>query len=439
MTSSFLYLSAAVILAAIALLAPTLLRRHQVSAENRQEYNVGVARDRLQELKAEHEQGELSDEEFNQARQDLDIALAQDLSVPSQQDTHNESTGTGVFTLIGLLLFVPLIVGVTYLQVGTPAAVGISGQAVAETQQALSGHTEMPPLSELVKGLERQLQENPENPDGWFLLGRTYMSLSRYEDAAQAYGRLDELQPDNTSVQIALADALSMVNGGRITQEALALLQAVHQREPENVIALWLLGNESLQRGEAGATLAYWSRAYPLLTDDPEMQMQLRDAIRQVESDSGLSAEISDPAPLPAIMPAAPTPAAPSPAPAKDVEDADIGPGITVEVALDPELMDRTSENDTVFVYAKAASGPPMPLAVSRQRVADLPIRVRLTDDMAMMPQMKLSSFPQVKVGARISKTGQAIGQSGDLQSEEIDSTNDNDSPVQLLINSQRP
>jgi len=436
MTSSFLFLSAAIILAAIGLLAPTLLRRRQLIAEDRQQYNVEVARDRLKELQAEHERGELSDEEFNQARQDLDIALAQDLSVPSQQEGSTGNSRMGAITLIGLLVLVPLIVGITYFQVGTPGAVGISGQAVAQTQQALGGHdSKMPPLSELVKGLEQQLEQNPDNPDGWFLLGRTYMSLSRYEDAARAYGRLDELQPDNSSVQIALADALSMVNGGRITQEALSLLQKVHQREPQNVIALWLLGRESLQRGEPGSALAYWSRAYPLLEDDPQMQMELRDAIRRVESESGLSADIRDPAPLPGIMGGAPV-AAPAPQAPAEVAT---GPGITVEVALDPELMDRTSPNDTVFIYAKAASGPPMPLAVSRQRVSDLPLRVRLTDEMAMMPQMKLSSFPQVKVGARISKSGQAIAQSGDLQSEEAESPNNSDNPIQLLIDSQRP
>jgi len=433
MTPSFLYLSAAIVLVAIGLLAPTLLRRQRVGAEDRRHYNVEVARDRLKELRAEHERGELSDEEFEQARQDLDIALAQDLGVPSQDQASDDGGRTGVITLAGLLLLIPLIVAGTYIEVGTPDALGVKGQAVAQAQQALGGSDGMPPLSELVKGLERQLEENPDNPDGWFLLGRTYMNLSRYQDAVRAYRRLDELQPDNSSVQIALADALSMQNDGQIPQEAVRLLGAVYERDRQNVIALWLLGRASLQQGAAELALQFWSKAYPLLDEEPDMQAELRSAIRELESETGLSANIppAEPA-LPDIMAAAPPPS-------QDNTAAPAGPGVTVEVALDPELMDSTSPNDTVFVYAKASSGPPMPLAVARKRVADLPLRVTLSDDMAMMPQMKLSGFPRVKVGARVSRTGQAIAQSGDLESIEVDTASDGGDPIQLLIDSRRP
>ena len=102
-------------------------------------------------------------------------------------------------------------------------------------------------------------------------------------------------------------------------------------------------------------------------------------------------------------------------------------------------MLDRTAPDDTVFVYAKAANGPPMPLAVARKRVADLPLRVTLDDSMAMMPQMRLSAFEQVLVGARISKSGQAMPQSGDLQSDEIETASDTKDNIQLLINQQRP
>jgi len=434
MTPSFLYLSAAIVLLAIGLLAPTLLRRQRVAAEDRRQYNVQVARDRLKELQTEHARGELSDEEFEQARQDLDIALAQDLEVPSQDRTTEDSGRIGSITLAGLLLLIPLIVAATYFEVGTPDALGVSGREVAQTQQAINGGEGMPPLSELVKGLERQLEENPDNADGWFLLGRTYMNLSQYADAVRAYRRLDELQPDNSPVQIALADALSMQNGGQIPQQAVQLLGAVYQREPENVIALWLLGRASLQQEAPGLALEFWSKAYPLLDEEPEMQAELGSAIRELESQTGLSTNIPRAeAALPDIM-------APEPMIAERETQTPAGPGgVTVEVVLDPELMDGTSPNDTVFVYAKASAGPPMPLAVARKRVADLPLRVTLSDEMAMMPQMKLSGFPRVKVGARVSRTGQAIAQSGDLQSIEVETASDGGDTIQLVIDSRRP
>ena len=160
------------------------------------------------------------------------------------------------------------------------------------------------------------------------------------------------------------------------------------------------------------------------------MQQELRSLIAEAELRTGLKADI--PAPLPQIMP---TRSAPT---AQAQPDA-TGEGLRVQVALDAELFDRVSPDDTVFVYAKAASGPPMPLAVARLTVADLPADVQLNDSMAMMPQMKLSSFPQVLVGARISKTGQATPQSGDLQSAETGSASDASDIIQLVIDAQRP
>jgi cytochrome c-type biogenesis protein CcmH len=143
---------------------------------------------------------------------------------------------------------------------------------------------------------------------------------------------------------------------------------------------------------------------------------------------------------LPPIMSAAPQAAvaAPAAAPAAaPTETADTqGAAIVVEVALAPSLMEQASPTDTLFVLARAESGPPMPLAVARQQVSDLPIKVTLTDAMAMMPAMKLSSFPRVKVSARISKSGQAGSKPGDLAANDVvvDSGNPPER-VQLLIN----
>ncbi len=433
MTTSFTFIAAAIVLAVLGLLAPTLLRRHRVAAESRQQYNVQVARDRLRELEAEHSNGDLSDEEFNQARQDLDIALTQDLSVPSQEKEIDDTGRTGLLTLLSLLILVPGIVALTYLEVGTPAALDTS--IPAKTQAVANQHDKMPPIGELVKKLEEHLEKDPNNADGWFLLGRTYMKLSRYDDAVRAYRKLNALQPGNSTVEISLADALSMQNQGHISDEALSLLEGVLKREPDNVTALWLLGNASAQRGKDQQALDYWAKAYPLLADEPQMQAKLHNAIQQVESRSGLSANIEAAKPLPGISASAPAMATAGSAQPGTAN----GPGVEVEVALDPELMAKASPNDLVFVYAKAVSGPPMPLAVARKHVSDLPLKVKLTDAMAMMPQMKLSNFPQVKVGARVSKSGRPIPGQGDLQSPEVvTSSKGSETPIQLLIDHQR-
>lgn len=438
MTTSFIFISAAMILAVIGLLTPTLLRRHRVAAEGRQRYNVQVARDRLAELQAEHANGDLSDEEFEQAKKDLEIALAQDLTVPSQDQEIDDNGRAGALTLALLLILVPAIVAITYTETGTPAALGISGPGKAPAEQkAVAGHDRMPPIGELVKKLEDHLKKDPNNVDGWFLLGRTYMKLERYDDAVRAFRRLNALQPDNSTAQISLADALSMQNKGQISDTALELLHQVEKREPRNVTALWLLGNAAAQRGQDRQALDYWARAYPLLADEPAMQAELGNSIRQIEARSGLSAKIKIPKPLPSIMGGAPAMAQDA-GPAAQPGAAN-GPGIEVEVALDPELMAKASPNDLVFIYAKAVSGPPMPLAVARKHVSDLPIKVKLTDAMAMLPQMRLSKFPRVKVGARVSKSGRPIPGPGDLQSPEVETASQGgDKPIQLLIDHQR-
>jgi len=133
---------------------------------------------------------------------------------------------------------------------------------------------------------------------------------------------------------------------------------------------------------------------------------------------------------------------APTSAPAPEASSttvADTNSGITVEVALAPELAERAAPDATVFVYAKAAAGPPMPLAVQRVTVADLPLTLTLDDSMAMMPAMRLSGFPEVVVGARVSASGQAMPQPGDIEGETGPIASSTATPVRVRIDSIRP
>ncbi len=433
--NTFLLISAAIVIVAILLLAPSLLRGRQEVEEDTRDDNIRIARERLAEIEKEKERGDMSDEEFAQAKQDLEIALAQDLSTASSQIEKTDNRGTARLTLAIVAVAVPIIVFFSYQRIGSPQYMHVAGPgqpAVAQQPQQ-----QLPPISELVGELARRLEAEPNNPEGWFLLARTYMRMERYTEAAQAYERLNELLPDNPTAMVSWADALSMANGGQVPEKAVQLLDEVLQVEPEAVSALWLAGNAAVQRGQDQKAIDYWSRAMPLLDDEPGMQQELRGLIAQVEQRSGLKADI--PEPLPEIMATTQAPIMATPQAPGTVDTEADGSGLQVEVALDAELFDLTSPNDSVFIYAKAAAGPPMPLAVARMRVADLPIQVALTDSMAMMPQMKLSNFERVLVGARISKAGLATPQSGDLQSDEVETSSSGSGAVQLLINQQRP
>ncbi len=431
--TAFLMIAGSVLAVVLLMLILPLLRREQQPppSDDTRDYDIRIARERLEELRKEHARGELSDEEFEQAKVDLEITLAQDLEAAEKRTVQAKTDHAARATMALLIVLVPAIVATVYLQTGSPDLVDPAKRVAAATPQQQSPHAPGS-IAELVTELERRMQQNPEDPRGWFLLGRTYMQMNRYDDAVRAFEKLDELLPENPTVLISLADALSMQNGGQVPEKAVQLLDKVLEIEPANVTALWLRGNAAGQRHQDADALRYWGRAYPLLAEEPAMQQELRQLVSAVEARSGLKAEL--PESLPPIMSAK----GPSPGPSRNTVQpaASGGPGLQVEVALDPELLDKAKPDDIVFIYAKAAAGPPMPLAVARKRVSELPVEVVLNDSMAMMPQMKLSNFPKVKVGARISKTGQAISQAGDLQASEVETETGNDKPIQLLINS---
>lgn len=428
----FWIIAAAMIIAALALLAPTLLRTHSARTDANERFNVEIAREHLADLQKQKNAGDLSDEEFDHARADLELALAEDLEGTARLAPTARSGGR--WALLAAAVVIPAVTIPVYLQIGSPHL--IEAQPAVAATSGHGGATETPPLSELVQQLRTRMEANPDNAEGWFLLGRTYMRLENYPDAVYAFEKVVALLPEETAGLLSLADALTMRNGRQVSPRAIELLQRALTIDPDSVTALWLLGTAAADSGDNATALELWQRAYPLLDDEPGMQSELRGMI----TDAGGAVPDAG-ATLPAIMPPTTLAAAPvvADAPigaATNDNDTGTGAAITVEVALAPFLMENAAADDTVFVLARAESGPPMPLAVARHRVAELPLRVTLTDAMAMMPAMRLSAFPRVKVSAKISKSGQAGTQAGDLLADDVvvEQAADNGS-IQLLIN----
>lgn len=432
----FWILSAAMMLVAAALLVPQLLRARRPIAIETEKLNVEIARDHLADLVRQRDAGELSDEEFRQGKRDLELALAQDLEgapAPAMVDEAT-SSGRGRWALVVSALLIPLITVPLYFRLGSPELIVQPPGSPA----VIAGHGEtgeLPPIEELVKQLRARMEANPGNAEGWFLLGRTYMRLEDYPQAVYAFEKLVELIPDQAVALLALADALTMRDGRPIGERAVDLLQRALELDPQSATALWLLGSAAIDRGDNAAAIDYWQRAYPLLAEEPAMQFELSRMIREAGGET--------PAQAPAAQAAAPAPEMPATtqaaAPEAAVsEPADAGPGIRVEVALAPALLEQLSPTDTVFVLARAVEGPPMPLAVARHSADDLPLQVTLTDAMAMMPGMQLSAFEQVRVSARVSKSGQAGLQAGDMYADDV-VVQSGSAPgaVQLLIDQQ--
>lgn len=429
----FWIISAAMIAVALALLAPTLLRKHASRSDVSEQFNIQIAREHLAELVKQKDAGDLSDEEYAQARKDLELALAEDLEGTAQAAPTARSGGS--WALIAAALLIPAITIPVYMEIGSPGLItNPPGQPRVAAGHGASGQTQS--LDELVVKLRERMEANPENAEGWFLLGRTYMRLQDYPNAVYAFEKVVERLPNETAGLLSLADAMAMRDARQVGPKAIELLKKALSLDPNSVTALWLLGNAAFDKGNTASALEYWQRAHPLLADEPEMQAELGGMIRQAGGTPPKTA-----AALPPIMTASVDPApqqaeAATQAPAVEATDGATGAAIKVEVALAPHLMEKAAPTDTVFVLARAQTGPPMPLAVSRHQVSELPLQVTLTDAMAMMPAMRLSAFPKVRISAKVSKSGQAGTQPGDLLAADamIDSTSTPDS-VQLLIN----
>jgi cytochrome c-type biogenesis protein CcmH len=238
-----------------------------------------------------------------------------------------------------------------------------------------------------------------------------------------------QLIPEKSAgIYLALANAVAMQNGGVISGRPEELVKDALELDSQSAVGLWMAGMAAEEGGRLDEALAYWKRAEPLLAGQPTNQQELRGMMRRVAEQLGSIITFEDSA----IQ-------APSPANSADVINSP-GPalqqpsGIKVSVAIDPDLMSSVDPSSTIFVFAKAVSGPPMPLAVVRMQVKDLPAEIMLDDTMAMMPQMKISLFDQVSVSAKISASGVATPQADDINSEAVTVATIDSPSIDLLI-----
>lgn len=297
-----------------------------------------------------------------------------------------------------------------YLTQGTPAAL----DPAALTAPAASGD-----LDTLLEGLRTRLAETPDDPPGWALLARGYRSVGRIADAADAYARAIALAPTDADLMVEGAETLALARPDRsLAGEPKALLARALGIAPEHQRGLWLLGIAHAQAGEYEAAISAWTRLSQLLEPGSEVASavaeQIAEARQRLAAGTGaaMAGSAATDAPGPAATPAtASSPRAPS---APDTA-ADVGT-LTVIVDLDPAIAARVPAGATLFVFARAAEGPRVPLAIARLPATGFPLTVRLDDSNAMVAGMTLSSQPRVVVGARISASGNATPQPGDLE-----------------------
>ncbi|MBL3599633.1 MAG: c-type cytochrome biogenesis protein CcmI [gamma proteobacterium endosymbiont of Lamellibrachia anaximandri] len=422
----FWIIAAGLTLLAMAFVVLPLLRGFKNTGISSDELNLEVFQQQLEELDNDLDSGILDQARYDAARKDLEKELLTDVSGDKVASaTMNSSSGKWV---MGAAVLIPVSAVIIYQILGTPDIIPrLAGQVpdnVVNSAQAKAKN--MPPMDELVQKLADKLVEQPENLDGWLMLARSYMSMSRVQEGLEAYGQAMKLAPENTAVLLAYAEGLAKTDSNNFTGKAASLVEKAVKLDADNPNARWMMGIVSYQRGDYPAAVEHWERAQTLLGPDNKDAAIITNALADARREMGEAPK------LPSIVQQQPA-ATTEPAPASDKSR------ITLEIALSEEMRAKTKPGDLVFIYAKALEGPPMPLAAARKQVRDLPLTIALDDGMAMMPQFKLSNFPEVVVGARISLSGNPIAQPGDPEGEVKPVTPGQTGTVKVVINGLHP
>jgi cytochrome c-type biogenesis protein CcmH len=322
-----------------------------------------------------------------------------------------------------LAVLLPFTAAALYFHLGEPRALDASAlarPAGGTMGGGTDGEAPPPSMEEAVQGLAKRLLDDPDNLDGWLLLGRAYKSMERFELAKQALSNAYRLAPEEPDVMIEFAEATALSTATRrIEGENLALIERAVDQQPDHQRGLWLLGVAAMQAGEAAKAVERWESLRLLITGDLAAVQSLDEQIEGARQAAGLPPS------------AASTATVDAPAAAPATTD---GLRLTVTVDVAPALRSRLNASDVLFVFARAPSGSRMPLAIQRLPAANLPVTITLDDSHSMMPELKLSTMPEVVVGARISSSGQAIPQSGDLEGLSATIKNTTRDTIQLTI-----
>lgn len=360
------------------------------AAEDRKVQNIDIFRERVAELEAEKESGSLEQAEFDQLKLELEKNLLHDAvdtqvaSAPLQLNRGN------VVTVTLLAMLVPALAFGLYAEYGRSDDL----QAALNTSEAAATLAEKPrSIDDAISMLEEELAQRPDNAEGWYMLGTTYIGIQRYDEGLAALRKVLELLPEEAPQRVGVmgqyAQALFFANGNTMTDEVRAQIDRTLAVEPYEITVLGLLGIDAFENQNYQAAIDYWSKG--LINAEGEAADSLKAGIQTARQRlQAAGVEVTEPT--------------------TEVAAAEI----TLALSIDTKLRESVKPEDTVFVFARPVGGR-MPLAAVRLQVSQLPLEVTLNDSMAMSPQAKLSQHDEVEVTARVSRSGQPQATAGDL------------------------
>jgi cytochrome c-type biogenesis protein CcmH len=409
---AFLMVALGVLLISRPLLRPTARGHIDVRSQN-----VDIAREAISELEQNLADGLIQKAKFEVARDEIERNLLEDTSIESGGPAQDNLT-QGRVALLVILILLPAFTWLLYQKLGSPQLISTPPMAQGVPANGMDESIDPNNPAQMVELLNQRIAEDPSDPKGWYLLGRVYISMGKYTEAVEALEKLRELSDDHPVSLVALADALSMKNEGKIEGRALELVLLALENDPENTTALWMAGTAAQERSDYQNAIYYWRRAEAGLAERPEYVVQLRGLIEEVKlAATEARLEVEDPGTSLYSPPAV---------------------SIDLEVQLAASLKEKIQPGAVLFVFAKVPGGPPMPIAAARKQIDGFPIRVAINDEALLGSQLSLTDFEKLEIRARVSMSGQAIAQSGDLQSDSL-IVGLSDELHQLTINQQIP
>ncbi|KNE26650.1 c-type cytochrome biogenesis protein CcmI [Achromobacter spanius] len=461
------------LLATLLCLIPPLLRRAPIHATAADETLRAFYLAQREQLQRDLRTGSLSPEAKARAEEELQRELLQDLAArqPRMGPAGGQRAGLAAACLLSVLI--PVAAVLLYGKLGNPrAAADMTVARTAPAHASMAGieaadragggtgnsardgtdnaadnvaHNEAGneagnDMVLAINALAQRLRAAPDDADGWYTLARSYETLGRYTDAVAAYRQVLRLVPEQPAVLADLADAQLSANQGKPDAEAIAAVARALLADPDQPKALALAGMMALRRGDAAEALVHWERLQALLPTGSEAARQIQSNIAQARAtaagapitppDSGSAINASDNASsnasnnasinasntISANTSTAPSTSSTSTTPPNRVSPAHSAPArISGTARIADALRDQVQPGDTVFILARPVSGSRMPLAITQWRVSDLPRAFVLDDSNAMSPQATLSGTSRVRVEIRVSRSGTAAAQPGDL------------------------
>lgn len=380
---------------ALAFVLPPLLRRNQAPVSvDRNQANIAIYQDQLQELETDLQSGALQPDQYQSARLEIEKRVSEDvLQTDALSSAKSAQSGRWVgFALAGVI---PLLSVFLYMVLGSPGVM-TAPQNTTEQQQQHDA-------AAMVTSLENKLKQHPENAEGWQLLGRSYAVMGRFEDATRAMAKAAELKPEDAGVLADYAEVLAMSRGGNLKGKPAELISKALELNNKDEKVLTLAATAAFQQKQFSQSAVYWRQLLKVIKPDAELRNEIILALNDAEKAAGEPITANDASTGESMG------GQQNAAPATET-------ALAGTVSVSAQLRGKIDPEDTVFIYAQSPQGPKMPLAVLKIQAKQLPYHFTLDDSMAMTPNNKLSDYPQVKVSAHVSKSGQAMPQPGDLK-----------------------